>query len=230
MGRGSNPFSRGLLRFLRELESHNNRAWFTRNREHYEAEVREPALAFVRAMASRVEKLSPHLVASDRKNGGSLMRIHRDVRFSRDKKPYKTNLGIQFRHESGKDVHAPGLYFHIDPRSVFLGVGMWRPDADALAAVRKGIDEDPKGWKRASRGKRFRDYWGLSGESLKRAPLGYPVDHPWIEDLKRKDHIAICPLTTRDVTRPDLVEFVATRFRRGKPYLAWLAEAVGLPF
>ena len=230
MAKGSNPFGPGLLRFLGELREHNDRAWFKGNQDRYEAEVREPALDFIRLMAVHVEKISPHMVASDRKAGGSLIRIHRDVRFSRNKEPYKTNVGIQFRHESGKDVHAPGLYFHVDPESAFLGVGMWHPDAPALAAVRKAIDEDPAGWKRVSRGKRFRAYWELGGESLKRAPLGYPVDHPLIEDLRRKDFIAVCSLSRRDLGRRDLVERVAERFQTGRPFLAWLAEALDLPF
>jgi uncharacterized protein (TIGR02453 family) len=225
-----NPFGPGLLRFLKELERNNSRTWFKSNQERYEAEVREPALAFIRAMGRHVEKISPHLAASDRKVGGSLMRIHRDVRFSKNKQPYKTNLGIQFRHEAGKDVHAPGLYFHVDPSTVFLGVGMWHPDAGSLAAVRQEIAENTRGWKRVRDAKRFRDAFELSGESLKRAPLGYPADHPMIEDLKRKDHIAFCELTRKDVTRPDLVDFVAGHYDHAKRYLAWLADAVGLPF
>jgi uncharacterized protein (TIGR02453 family) len=229
VAKSDNPFGPGLLRFLGELERNNDRDWFKARAERYEAEVREPALAFVRAMARHVDKFSPHLVASDRKIGGSLMRIHRDVRFSKNKQPYKTNVGIQFRHEAGKDVHAPGLYFHVDPRSAFLGAGMWHPDSAALAAVRRAIDEDPKVWKRVRDGKRFREHWELSGDSLKRAPLGFAADHPLIEDLKRKDHIAVCYLSKKDVTRPDLVDLVAGRFARTRAYFAWLAEAVGLP-
>jgi uncharacterized protein (TIGR02453 family) len=225
-----NPFGPGLLRFLEDLERNNTRTWFKAHAERYENEVREPALAFIRAMGRHVEKISPHLRASDRKVGGSLMRIHRDVRFSKNKQPYKTNLGIQFRHEAGKDVHAPGLYFHVDPSTVFLGVGMWHPDAESLAAVRQAIVDDSRGWKRIRDAKRFRDAWELGGESLKRAPLGYAADHPMIEDLKRKDHIAFCELTRKDVTRADLVDFVTRRFGRSKNYLAWLADAVGLPF
>ena len=226
----SNPFGPGLVRFLRDLERNNDRAWFETHRERYETEVREPALAFVRSMARHVETLSPHLSASDRKVGGSLMRIHRDVRFSRDGRPYKTNLGIQFRHADGRDVHAPGLYVHVDPTTVFLGAGMWRPPAPELRAIREAIDGDPNGWMRAREGKAFRKDWELAGESLSRAPRGYPPDHPRIDDLRRKDHIAMSELTHADVTRPDLIPFVAGRFRTARPYMAWLAAAVGLSF
>jgi uncharacterized protein (TIGR02453 family) len=226
----TNPFGPGLLRFLRDLDRNNDRAWFAAHRDRYESDVREPALAFVRAIARHVERVSPHLTASDRKVGGSLMRIHRDVRFSRDKRPYKTNLGIQFRHVDGRDVHAPGLYVHVDPGSVFLGAGMWRPPTPALRAIREAIDGDPGGWRRVRDGKRFRKSWSPSGDSLKRAPRGFAPEHPLVEDLRRKDHIAVCDLTAADVTRADLMPFAAGRFREARPYMAWLAAAIGLPF
>jgi uncharacterized protein (TIGR02453 family) len=225
-----NPFGPGLVRFLEELDDHNDRAWFEANRGRYDTEVREPALAFIAAMARHVEAVSPTLRAEPRKVGGSLMRIHRDVRFSKDKRPYKTNLGIQFRHERGKDVHAPGLYVHVEPGSVFLGAGMWRPDAPSLLAIRRAIVDEPSGWQRVRDAKRFREAWSLSGDALQRTPRGFDADHPMVEDLKRKDHIAVHELRERDVVRGDLIPHVAGLFRRARPYLAWLTEAVGLPF
>jgi uncharacterized protein (TIGR02453 family) len=230
MGKAAGPFGPGLVKFLRELERNNDRRWFDENKERYEAEVREPAREFIRAMAPHVERISPYLLADDRKVGGSMMRIYRDVRFSRDKSPFKTNLGIQFRHEAGKDIHAPGLYFHVEPGVVFLGAGMWRPDSASLSAVRETIDRDPKGWKRVRDGKRFQTVWELTGDSLKRPPRGYEADHPMIEDLRRKDWIAGCDVSVRDVTRADLVKLVADHFGRARGYLAWLAEAIGMPF
>ena len=229
-GEDPNPFGPGLLKFLRGLERDNNRSWFEAHKAQYEDQVREPALMFIRIMARHVHKISPHFVASDKRVGGSLMRIYRDVRFSRSKLPYKTNVGIQFRHEAGKDVHAPGLYFHVEPGRIFLGCGMWHPDPDALRAVREAIDDDPKGWKRVRDAKRFRDIWDLGGESLKRAPRGYQEDHPLIEDLKRKDHIVFGELPDKALTAPDLIENVSTRFRRAAPYLRWQADALGLAF
>ena len=230
MASRDNPFGRGLPRFLKELEANNNKRWFETNKQRYEDEVREPALAFIRLMGPRLTKISTHMVANDRKVGGSLMRIHRDVRFSKNKQPYKTNLGIQFRHEMGKDVHAPGLYFHVDPKSVFLAAGMWHPDSDALKAMREQMDADPKAWKRVRDQKRFRDSWEIRGESLKRAPRGYPADHPLVEDLKRTDHIAVIELPRSAVTRADLIPYVAGEFVRAKAYLAYQARALGLAF
>ena len=226
----SGSFGPGLLEFLRELDLNNDREWFERNKQRYEDEVREPALAFVRAMAPHVEKLSPHLRADARRVGGSLMRLHRDIRFALDKRPFKTNLGIHFRHEAGRDVHAPGVYFHVDPAQVFLGAGMWRPDGPALAAVRRAIVKHPAAWLRARDGKKFRAAWDLGGESLKRPPRGFDAGHEVIEDLKRTDHIAVSALDHADVTRPDLVRVVTERAERAREYLAFLAQGLGLPF
>ena len=224
------PFGPGLLEFLRELDVNNDREWFERHKQRYEDDVREPALAFVRAMAPHVERLSPHLRVDARRVGGSLMRVHRDVRFSLDKRPFKTNLGIHFRHEAGRDVHAPGVYFHVDPAQVFVGAGMWRPDGAALAAVRGAIVADPGAWRRVRDGKRFRAQWELGGESLKRPPRGFDAGHELIEDLKRTDHIAVSTLEHADLTRVDLVRGIADRIARTREYLGFLAQALGLPF
>ncbi|MHC5011748.1 MAG: DUF2461 domain-containing protein [Planctomycetota bacterium] len=226
----ANPFGPGLLKFVTELKKNNNRAWFEKHRERYATEVREPALAFIRTMAPALGRISKHLLAVDKKVGGSLMRIHRDVRFSKDKQPYKTNLGISFRHRNGKDIHAPGFYFHVDPDSVFLGAGMWHPDSGALAAVRASIDKDPAAWKRARDARSFASHWTLEGDSVKTTPRGYAADHPMIEDLRRKDFIAVSTLTRRDVTRKDLVDLVTDRFRAARPFMAWQARALKLPF
>ena len=137
--------------------------------------------------------------------------------------PYKTNVGIQFRHEAGKDVHAPGLYFHVEPGQLFLGSGMWRPDRDALTAVRTAIVDDPKGWRRVRDARRFRDRWQLGGDSLKRAPRGYPDDHPLIEDLRRTDHIAFSEFPARMVTDPGMIDEVVAHFRASSGYLRLMA-------
>ena len=127
----ANPFGCGLLKFLRALDRNNDSQWFEAHKDDYEGEVREPALAFIRKMERHVHRISPHLTAKPTKVGGSLMRVHRDVRFSKDKRPYMTNVGIQFRHEAGKDVHAPGPHR--------AGVGSAR-DGDCDMAVVQVVD------------------------------------------------------------------------------------------
>ena len=224
----SNPLRPALFRFLAELAAHNDRDWFAANKERYESDVREPALAFVTAFGPYLEAISPHFVADARKVGGSLFRIHRDTRFSKDKSPYKTHTGIQFRHERAKDVHAPGFYLHLEPRQVFVGIGLWRPETSDARAIREAIDADPDGWKKAARGMRSRTSFELAGESLKRPPAGFAKDHALIEDLKRKDFIATARLTQKQVTAPDFVERFAGHCRAGQPFVSFLCGALDL--
>ena len=103
-------FSKRTFDWLNELQANNNKAWFEEHRSRYEDDVRAPALAYIEAMAPVLRRISPHFTAIAKKTGGSLMRVHRDMRFAKDGQRYKTNIGIQFRHERGRDVHAPGFY------------------------------------------------------------------------------------------------------------------------
>jgi len=224
------PFSPALFKFLKELAANNERDWFEANRERYEADVREPALAFIHQMEKPISRISPCFTAIAKKSGGSLMRVHRDVRFSKDKRPYKTNVGIQFRHTAGKDVHAPGWYLHLEPGQCFLGAGIWHPDADTLRAIRSAIDSGPKNWKRVSADNGFRKIWEPAGDSLTRPPRGYEDDHRSIVDLKRKDHIAICKLTQAEIVASGFAEEVSRRYQAATPYVGWLTKTIGLPF
>lgn len=224
-------FGPEALELLAELTDHNDRAWFEANKARYEAVIREPARALIRAMGPRLaKKVSPAIVADDRKVGGSLMRVHRDVRFSKDKTPYKTNIGIQFRHEAGKDVHAPGCYLHVSLDECFLGMGVYRPDGPSLAKIRARIDEDPEGWKRASTDPKLLAVWHLGGDALKRAPRDYAADHPLIEDLKRKDHVLMADLSLDEAVSPELPALLAARFGAGKKHMKFLCDALGLRF
>jgi uncharacterized protein (TIGR02453 family) len=163
-------FQPTLFEFLEQLADHNHRPWFQENKGRYEAEVLNPAMAFIRAFQPRLRRISAHFVASDRRVGGSLMRVYRDTRFVRDGAPFKTNVGIQFRHEQGRDVHAPGFYVHIAPGECFLAVGLWRPDPAALAQIRQGIVDAPDRWRRARDDRKFRERFALDGGSLRRPP------------------------------------------------------------
>jgi uncharacterized protein (TIGR02453 family) len=190
--------------------------------------VREPALAFIRAMKPELARIAPHFVAVDKKVGGSLMRVYRDVRFGKNKAPYKTNIGIQFRHEVGKDVHAPGFYLHIEAGEVFVGAGIWHPDSDTLKKIRTYIDAHPTRWRAAIENAAFCKAFQLSGDSLKRAPKGYPLDHPMIEELKRKDFIGIAPLMPELILQDDLVGFIASYFETAQPLMKELCRAIAV--
>ena len=218
--------SQATLGFLDELSANNNRPWFEENKPRYESLVRGPALDFIAAMGPLLEKFAPHFRADPRKQGGSLMRVYRDTRFSRNKTPYKTNIGIQFRHELGKDIHAPGYYVHIASDECFLAVGCWHPEADALGRIRELIAQHPDKWFSARDDKKFHSLWALAGDSLVRPPRGYATAHPALEDLKRKDFIVLATLTQAEVVGPWLVKLAAARFAAATPFMKFLCSAL----
>lgn len=223
-------FPPGCRKFLQQLARHNERAWFDANKARYESEVRSPALAFIAAMAPELARLSPHFRAIPKKVGGSLMRVYRDTRFANDKTPFKTNVGIQFRHELGQDVHAPGFYLHIEPANCFLGAGIWRPEAPVLNRIREFIADNPNAWKSATRAAAFRRDWALVGDSLVRPPRGYAPEHELIDDLKRKDFIACMNFSDERIEDRQFVRFVARAYRRTLPLMAYLCMAVEAEF
>ena len=138
-------FDPEFFEFHRDLAANNDRVWFADNKARYESEVLEPALAFIEDFSYRLKEISPNFVADPRRTGGSLFRIYRDTRFAKDKTPFKTHTGMQFRHVAGKDVHAPGFYLHLDPDESFAGGGLWRPDPSTANRVREKIAADPEG-------------------------------------------------------------------------------------
>lgn len=227
-------FSKAALNFLVDISLNNNREWFDKNRQRYEDDVREPAFDFIRAMEPHLHAVSPHFTAVPKKTGGSLMRIFRDTRFGKDKTPYKTNVGIQFRHEAGKNVHAPGFYLHLDPdEGCFLGVGIWGPDGPTIRAIRETIDQNQVDYVRVRDGKKFREKFEVTdhGASLKTAPKGFPKDHPLIVDLRMKHHIATAKLDPETELFGEAgVAHVADLMKRSADYVRFLTEATGHEF
>lgn len=221
-------FKPETLAFLRELAVNNNRDWFAANKQRYEEQVLDVALRFIQAMQDPLRRMAPHFVAVPKRMGGSLMRVYRDTRFSKNKTPYKTNIGIQFRHEKAKDVHAPGFYVHIDPEDVFLGAGMWHPDPDALAAVRKRIDSKQAEWLRVRDDRKFRANFELGGDALSRPPKGYAKDHPLIADIRRKDFIAVRNLDLDAPLDRHFQKTVEASFSAAVPFMSFLCSALGI--
>ncbi len=222
-------FTKNTFKFLTDLEKNNSRDWFEANKHKYEETVREPALEYIEAMAPHLARISGSFIASPKKVGGSLMRVYRDVRFGKDKTPYKTNIGIQFRHVAGKDVHAPGFYMHIERSEIFVGAGIWRPDSTTIKNMRMAMDESPAAWKKI-KNKVLKEGFALHGDSLKKAPRGYDPEHPLIEDLRRKDFIVIQNLKRTLVTDKDFVKKSAALFASTKPLVQFICEANDLDF
>lgn len=219
-------FTRQTFQFLKDLRENNSREWFKDNRARYDDSIKEPAQQFIMAVGARLSEVSEHLRADPRPNGGSLFRIHRDTRFSRDKSPYKTATGIQFRHAKGRDAHAPGLYMHIEPGACFMGVGTWHPEREALRKIRDGIVDDPDGWVSATRAGSFPQVFELWGESLATGPRGFDLEHPLMEDIKRKDFVGMCSVPQSFLTSTSLVDDFLERASAGSPLLAFLCRAL----
>jgi uncharacterized protein (TIGR02453 family) len=223
-------FEKETLGFLEELADNNNREWFAANKPRYEEHVLDVALRFIQSMQEPLNEIAPHFVAQPTRVGGSLMRVYRDTRFARNKLPYKTNVGIQFRHEQARDVHAPGYYVHIEPQEVFLGIGMWRPEAEPLRAIRVRIATKPAEWRRAIGDTRFRRRFELGGESLSRPPRGFDKEHECIGDIRRKSFIAFEALDPEACLAPQFQRRVETAFKAAEPFMRFLCKAVGVPF
>jgi uncharacterized protein (TIGR02453 family) len=223
-------FTPGLFGFLRELADHNDRDWFKANKKRYEAVVKDPALQFIADFDPHLRAISTNFRAIPKAVGGSLFRIYRDTRFSKDKTPYKTHTGVHFRHALGKDAHAPGFYLHMEPGSVFCGVGIWMPDNPTLTKIRDGIVADPGGWT-AMKGRLVDEgYEWMSHGALKRPPRGYPKDHEHVEDLKLKSFAVSKELDEAQVSRPGFIQDVAGVFAGAAPLASFVCKAVGVPF
>ncbi len=223
-------FAPALFRFLRDLRKNNDRDWFLAHKERYEREVKEPALAFIAAFAPTLRKIGPHLVADARPVGGSMFRLHRDVRFGTDKRPYKTEVGIQFRHAGADDVHAPSFYLHLAPGDVFAGAGIWRPGGAALGEVRDAIAASHAAWRRASAGRDFAKRWVLPAEYLQRVPRGFDADHPCADDLRRKSFLATTSFTEPAACADDFADQLEHAWRSSAPLMRFLTRALGLPW
>ncbi|HKI29301.1 MAG TPA: DUF2461 domain-containing protein [Actinomycetota bacterium] len=216
-------FDDDALAFLGDLKRHNDRAWFNEHKDRYERSLRQPFLDFISDVGPELRSISSNLVADPRPSGGSLFRIHRDVRFSRDKSPYKTHAGAHFQL-GGKGVHGPGYYLHLEPGGCFVAGGMWMPEPEVLLAIRRRIADEPAAWKKG------RGTLDPSEETLKRPPRGFDADHPMIEDIKRKSFTGSVRLTDKQVTS---TTFMATFVRdcdRISPLMRFLASASGVPW
>ena len=225
MPRAAGPFfSPQTFAFFRELEAHNDRAWFTANKSRYESEVQAPAVAFMTTMADRITTISPALGIDPRPFGGSMTRIYRDTRFSKDKRPYKTAVGIHVAHQKAtKERGLPGFFLHLAPGDSFVGSGIWHPMPKDAGRIRSAIVDRSAAW-----GKAIAGPIELGGESYARVPSGFDGDHRYAEDLRRKDFIGHVPMKDAEVFGPKFADRFLDRCRALAPFNRFLATAVGV--
>lgn len=226
-------FRPAAFAFLRELEENNEKSWWDRNKNRYVEAIQTPALDFIADFAPTLKTVSPHFTADTRTVGGSLMRPYRDLRFSPDKTPYKTNVGIQFRHESGRNVHAPGFYLHLEPAGSFAGVGLWRPPAAVASEIRGHIAEHPDDWEKATTNKTFAKHWKVERaeeDLLKRVPREFDPGSPHVGDLRLKSFVASARLSQKEITSAGFDSRLGEMFAGAADYARFLCAANDIPF
>ena len=227
------PFTAGALRFFRALERNNDRQWFEAHRDDYEREVREPMRALIDALDVRFMKFAPEIGGDPKR---SMFRIHRDIRFSRDKSPYKTHAACWFHHRKASrkvggeaESGSAGFYFHLQPGRSMVGAGLWMPPRPMLTMLRETIAEEHQDFARMVRSlpKRFD---GLDEEHgmLKRVPRGFAEDHPAAKWLKYQSFTTGRMLDDDDVVGPKLPTLLAREFEATLPLVRWLNGALGL--
>jgi uncharacterized protein (TIGR02453 family) len=215
-------FDKALFVFLKQLKKNNNREWFQKNKINYEDNVKEPLLDFICDVRPHLNKICDNLKIDPKPNGGSLIRIYRDTRFSHDKTPYKTNVGLHFPYRpANQGIHAPGFYLHLEPTSCFAAAGSWHPDPVTLHKIRTTIAKYPKKWEKVLKKKII-----LEGDSLIRPPRGFDKDHPYIEDIKRKDFVTSISFSTSQVLSKNFLQQYVKACQKMAPLMDFLIEAI----
>jgi uncharacterized protein (TIGR02453 family) len=222
-------FSNKTYEFLAGLIHNNERPWFEAHKSDYEKYIVEPAMALITDLDPIVKAVSPHYRGVPKKIGGSLMRIYRDTRFARDKTPYKTNIGIQLRHEAAGDVHAPGFYIHLSLEETFVGVGTWHPEPDDLKAIRQRIAAKSREYSSALESAAAAGMKPV-GESVKRMPTDFDAAHPLADEIKRKDFLVSTDLSPDLYMGPELVKTLESKFQAAAPFIKFVCAALNVAF
>lgn len=236
-------FTARTFKFQRALAKNNTRDWFAAHKADYEEHLKQPFLRLITDLQEPLRKISPHYRADPKPVGGSLFRIHRDTRFANDKTPYKAWAGARFFHERikiandtatlqrpGAAIEAPSFYLHIQPGNCFIGGGLWHPETATQRRIRDFIVANPESWKAAVHKPAFLRKFTLNDETLTRVPRGYPADHELIDDLKRKNFVAIAPIDDDVVTGTQLLKSVTTGLAGCAPLIDYLCAALDLEF
>ena len=228
------PFTPATMRFLRGLARNNRKAWFEAHRTDYEALVKAPMRELIEEMDVRFARFAPELVGDPRR---SMFRIYRDIRFSKDKSPYKTHAACWFYHRDGSHTvgseatgGGAGFYFQIAPGKSFLGGGMWMPPRNALTRLRDAIAEKPKQFEKLVTDRRVaRRFGGLSDEAmLRRVPRGYAADHPGARWLRFQSFVVGRMLSDSQAVSPRLPALLEADFRLMVPLVRWINGVLGL--
>ena len=220
-------FDRDIVTFFEELAANNEREWFLANRERYDNSVMNPSRSFVSSMGPRLQEIAPDIVAVPLVNK-ALFRLNRDVRFSRDKSPYKTHMGIFMWQGNRKRMENPGYYFHLEPEMYMVGVGLYMFSKELMERYREAVDDDKLGpeLEKAVDLVRSRGY-SVGDKNYKRVPRGYDKDHPRAELLMYGGLTAIEQGAIPDwVFGEEIIDQLMRRFEEMSPIQEWLIKAL----
>jgi uncharacterized protein (TIGR02453 family) len=217
-------FPKEGIEFLKRLKKNNNRPWFRKHKSEYEENVRFSMQCLIATLAQKMIDEAPEMEFNPRK---SIFRIYRDVRFSRNKAPYKTNVAASFGFRGKKSpTETPGLYVGIEPGEIFIGGGLYMPTGDQLKAIRQSIVNRPEEFLAVVEHKLFKkEFGGIEGECLKKAPLGYDQDHPMITHLRHKQFYVGKVYGDEICLKPKFVDLVAHVLAGAMPLVRWLIRA-----
>jgi len=218
-------FPREGIAFLQRLKKNNNRPWFQKHREEYEELVRFPMECLIASLGPLMTERAPEFEFQPRR---SIFRIYRDVRFSKNKAPYKTNIAASFEVRGNKSpTELPGFYLGIEPGEIFIGGGVYMPAGDQLKKIRQSIAEHPEDFLRIIEDPAFKKMFKeIMGERLQKAPLGYPKDHPMIGHLRLKQFFVGRIMSDAACLRPRFVTTVAEVLHTALPFVRWLQRVV----
>jgi len=218
------------IKFLKDLKNNNNKPWFDANRKRYE-EAKTDFAGFIQKVIDQHSKKDPtikNLVAKD-----CMFRINRDVRFSKDKSPYKSNFGASINKGGRKALHTAGYYFQVQPGRHFAGGGIWMPEPDELKKVRQEIDYNFADFKKIVGSKKFKSVYGDLDRSaeflLSRVPKGYEPDNPAADYLKLKSFVAISFFTDADLVSKDLVKKTVAALEALQPLIEFINNGLTSP-
>ena len=213
------------IQFLQGIQQHNNRDWFLEHKPEFE-KAKADVLAFAGELINGLSAIDP-TIPSDLDPKLCVMRIYRDVRFSKDKTPYKTNFAIAISAK-GKNFDGPGYYLHIHPEESFVAGGCWMPQSEDLKAIRQEIDYNSSDFHQIIENASFKKYFASldNSEKLKTVPKGYPADHPDLEYLKLKSFIGRHNLSANDLCKPEAAKSVSAAFESLYPLMVFLRNAL----
>ena len=224
-------FSDKSFRFLRGLARHNERTWFHAHKAEYEAQVRVPFQRLLGDLQPALAAISPHYRADPKPVGGSLFRIQRDTRFAGDKSPYKGWQGARLFHERRRELPAPSFYLHLQPGNCFVGAGLWHPETPTQRRVRQFIFDNPGSWQKAAHALAFRRRYELGADDmLVRPPHGFPADFAFIDDLRRRNFVALRGIDDATMAGPRLRQALEKDLQALAPFVDYLCAALDLEF